>query len=217
VRAAPDAGAAARPPSGSPGNAAVDGRGEGPSGGGLGAGLNTSPAAQGGAAFPMHGATDPSMNIGTSGSTGTFPGDGTGIGTGGMRFPGSNSAAPNFALPAPSVRGLLAPEIVRRVVRRHLPELIFCYESTTRGMRRRPSGEIALGFTIDAQGAVQNPRELQSSRARNLEAATHCMVARMRAWQFPAPESGTVQVRQPVSISAVETPPPRSRRPMGGM
>ena len=85
------------------------------------------------------------------------------------------------------MRGRLDKEIVRRIVRRHLNELRFCYESeVTRNAGL--GGQVIVQFTISASGAVINSM-LGNSSLRNPRAET-CIVQAVRHWEFPYPPGG---------------------------
>lgn len=88
-----------------------------------------------------------------------------------------------------AIRGALSQEAIRRVVRRHLAEVRFCYEQ---GLQSNPSleGRVAVTWIIGADGAVQNASlsssELGSSRVEG------CVVEAVRRWAFPAPDGGGI-------------------------
>lgn len=117
------------------------------------------------------------------------------IGLGGRR-----SRAPEV-IPGPAtVRGLLDKEIVRRVVRRHLNEVRFCYEQE---LATKPAlgGRMIVQFTIAATGQVI-ASILQASELDNRRVET-CVVQAVRRWEFPEPLGGGTAV---VSFPFVLTP-----------
>jgi TonB family protein len=101
-----------------------------------------------------------------------------------------------------SVRGKMDPDVVRRIVRRHINEMKFCYEE---GLRAQPAmaGRGVVEFTIDATGAVIGS-VLQSSTLDNAT-VENCLVTAVRRWKFPEPEGGGSVV---VSYPFVFTPGP---------
>lgn len=103
-------------------------------------------------------------------------------------------------LPAdPSVRGSLDKEIIRRIVRRHLNEVKFCYEEE---LTRHPAlaGRIVVQFMIARNGQVLSSL-LQSSSMKNA-AVERCTVQAVRRWEFPAPQGGgLVTVTYPFSLT----------------
>lgn len=131
------------------------------------------------------------------------PGLGT-IGHGG----GSGSAyTPCSADPCPSLRfegepvvtGGLAPDVVRRVLRRSSNVLRYCYE---RGLARAPElrGTVTLDFVIGANGLVSSAVVARSTL--HDEAAERCMASAIGRMTFPAPEPrGNVRVRQVLELS----------------
>ena len=95
------------------------------------------------------------------------------------------------------VQGNLAPDIVTRVVRRHLNELLFCVE---REAARNPNqmGRVTLQLVISPNGTVANSVVQQTTAAK--PEAGLCMAQRARMWQFPQPESGIVMVNLAVLV-----------------
>ena len=86
-----------------------------------------------------------------------------------------------------SVRGTLDKEIIRRVVRRHLNEVKYCYQQA---LTRRPSleGRLVTQFTIAPTGQVLAAVVLSSTlREVSVEA---CVVNAVKRWEFPAPDRG---------------------------
>lgn len=99
----------------------------------------------------------------------------------------------------PDVRGGLAQEIVRRVVRRHLNELRYCYERT---LAQNPDvqGEITIQFVISATGTV--PRASTRDVEAGLEPVAACFAQTTRRWTFPSPtNAGVVVVIYPFALS----------------
>jgi len=105
------------------------------------------------------------------------------------------------------VRGSLNREIIRRIVRRHINELRFCYE---RELQARPdlSGRVVIQFTIAATGQVV-ASVVQQSTLRHA-AVEGCIALAVRRWLFPRPsDGGIVIVSYPFVLSAVGAEPPR--------
>jgi TonB family protein len=84
-------------------------------------------------------------------------------------------------------RGVLDKEIIRRIVRRHINEVRFCYEPE---LAKRPSlgGRIVVAFSIAPTGRVLTSA-LQSSTMGNV-AVESCTVQAVRRWDFPTPRGG---------------------------
>ena len=91
----------------------------------------------------------------------------------------------------PAVRGSLDREIIRRVVRRHINEIRYCYEQE---LARAPmlAGRAAVQFTINASGAVV-ASVLASSTLANPRVEA-CAVQAVRRWAFPQPAGGGIVI-----------------------
>ncbi|MCC7000117.1 MAG: AgmX/PglI C-terminal domain-containing protein [Deltaproteobacteria bacterium] len=135
------------------------------------------------------------------------PADGVGVGQPGTIAYGSRTVAgpggsakpssPPVAavVPgAPEVRGSLDKELLRRIVRRHLTELKFCYEKE---LTRNPGlrGRVTLQFTIAPTGAVA--ASLVQSTTLGNPLIEQCFAAAVRRWEFPKPAGGVVIVTYP--------------------
>ncbi len=126
--------------------------------------------------------------IGRGGGRGDGEG-GYGSGVGGFR--GRSAGVPQVRSGGAEVRGSLSKEVIRRVVRRHINEVKFCYEQQ---LNARPdlSGRVTTKFVISPTGSVQSAM-VGSSSLRN-EAVESCIVSAVRRWTFPAPDGGGVVV-----------------------
>ena len=92
-------------------------------------------------------------NLGTTGhNAGGGSGPGYGVGPGGFR--GRSSKVPRVRPAKADVHGSLAKEVVRRIVRRHVNEVRFCYEQE---LNARPDlqGRVAVKFLVSPTGVVQ--------------------------------------------------------------
>jgi len=106
---------------------------------------------------------------------------------------------PDILIGDSSVRGSLDKEIIRRIVRRHLNEVKFCYEEQ---LIRQPAlaGRIVVQFMIARNGQVLSS-VLQSSSMKN-PAVERCTVQAVHRWQFPEPQGGgLVTVTYPFSLT----------------
>ena len=126
--------------------------------------------------------------IGRGGGRGEGEG-GYGRGAGGFR--GRAGGVPQVRSGGAEVRGSLSKEVIRRVVRRHINEVKFCYEQQ---LNARPDlqGRVTTKFVISPTGSVQSAM-IGSSSLRN-EAVESCIVRAVRRWTFPAPDGGGVVV-----------------------
>ncbi len=129
-------------------------------------------------------------NIGTIGH-GAGGGDGSGYGRGAGRFRGRQALVPRIRTGTADVRGSLSKEVIRRIIRRHINEVRFCYEQE---LNQRPDlqGRVAVKFIISPTGAVQTAG-IASSTMRNAR-VEGCIAKAVRRWTFPAPEGGGIVV-----------------------
>jgi len=81
----------------------------------------------------------------------------------------------------------LDKEIIRRIIRRHIEQVLACYEPERR-KKADLSGRINVQFTIAASGDVTASR-LVSSTMRNAVVEA-CTVAAVKGWEFPKPLGG---------------------------
>jgi TonB family protein len=137
--------------------------------------------------------------LGTIGRFGTGPGDGPGYGVGVGRLATRKPTVPSFIPGASTVRGSLDKEIIRRIVRRHINEVRYCYEQA---LVTHPSlgGRLVVQFTIAPTGRVLASL-LQSSTVGS-PAVDGCVVQAIKRWEFPQPEGGgLVMVSYPFQLT----------------
>jgi TonB family protein len=140
-------------------------------------------------------------NVGTIGKGGDgSSGNGSGYGRGAGGLGGRRARAPEVIPGVASVRGGLDKEIIRRIIRRHINEVTYCYEQE---LTKKPTfgGRIMVQFTIAASGQVIASM-LQNSTLGNAR-VENCTVQAVRRWQFPAPLGGGLVI---VSYPFVLTP-----------
>ena len=127
------------------------------------------------------------------------PGAGLGgYGKGGMN--GRRNTGPKLRSGEVTARGSLSKEVIRRIVRRHLNEIRFCYE---KGLAKRPdlAGQVAVKFTITDKGVVQSA--LISNSTLGDPGVEMCISQTVRRMTFPMPPgSGLVLVTYPFSLTA---------------
>ncbi len=119
---------------------------------------------------------------------GNGPGYGTGVGVLAMRHkPRTPDIIPSNA----TVSGMLDKEIIRRIVRRHLNEVRYCYEQA---LPRHPTlaGRVVTQFTIGKDGQVI-AAVLQSSTL-GMASVESCVVGAIKRWPFPSPERGGMTI-----------------------
>ncbi len=92
------------------------------------------------------------------------------------------------------VKGQLSKELIDKEVRRHRPQISFCYNAQ---LTRKPdlSGKVTLQWIIRLDGSVTNAK-IKSSSLDSTDAES-CMVRALGGWRFPKPEGGVVEVEYP--------------------
>jgi hypothetical protein len=129
-------------------------------------------------------------NLGTIGKGGGGGGlSGYGRGAGGLG--GRRASAPDVVPGTAEVRGSLDKEIIRRIIRRHINEVKFCYE---RELVRTPGllGRVMIQFTIAGTGQVV--ASLVQSSTLNSMPVEQCIAQAVRRWEFPKPQGGGIVV-----------------------
>jgi TonB family protein len=141
-------------------------------------------------------------NFGTIGKGGGG-GNGSGYGRGAGGLGGRRARAPDVIPGQANVRGSLDKEIIRRIIRRHINEVKYCYE-TELVKKADLSGRVSVQFTIAATGQVI-ASVLQSSTMGNIR-VENCVVQAVRRWEFPKPMGGgIVIVSYPFNFTAGST------------
>ena len=90
-----------------------------------------------------------------------------------------------------SVRGAVAPEIIRRVVREHAGQMRYCYE---RELTRSPGiyGKIVMKWVINGEGKVTQATTAETQmRNANVEG---CLATKIKTWVFPKPKGGGIVI-----------------------
>ncbi|MBI5481504.1 MAG: TonB family protein [Deltaproteobacteria bacterium] len=159
------------------------------------------PAPQGVA--PGGGEAGPAPGIGSLGAIGKGAGSsGVGYGRAGGPPLQRRAQTPAIAIGQAEVRGSLDKEIIRRVIRRHVPEVRFCYEQE---LLRSPrlQGRVTVQFVISATGRVMRST-VQSSTVGNSN-VEQCIARAVQRWEFPTPAGGgIVIVNYPFVLKAAE-------------
>ena len=132
------------------------------------------------------------VGLGTLGTLGRGGGGGSGVGYGsGAGLRGRRSRAPLVAAGKVAVQGALSRTIIRRVIRRHLNEVRFCYQKQL-GSKPGLAGKLVLRFTIGPKGRVVSSRVARSTI--NSKPLATCVTRAVRRWLFPAPVGGGIVV-----------------------
>ncbi|MCB9599500.1 MAG: AgmX/PglI C-terminal domain-containing protein [Polyangiales bacterium] len=129
-------------------------------------------------------------NLGTIGHGGGG-GSGNGYGRGAGGFRGRDARVPQIRSGAADVRGSLSKEVIRRVIRRHINEVKFCYEQE---LNARPDleGRVEVRFIISPTGSVQTAM-VQSSTLSNNRVES-CITQSVQRWTFPSPDGGGIVI-----------------------
>jgi TonB family protein len=129
-------------------------------------------------------------NLGTIGKGGGG-GSGSGYGRGAGGLGGRRAKAPEVMPGVANVRGSLDKEIIRRIIRRHINEVKYCYEQEL--IRKADlGGRVAVTFTIAATGQVVTS-VVQNSTMGNVR-VEGCVVQAVRRWEFPKPLGGGIVI-----------------------
>jgi TonB family protein len=124
-------------------------------------------------------------------------GGGTGEGTIGA-LGGRRAAAPDVQQGEATVQGSLDKEIIRRIVRRHINEVRYCYQQELANFPGL-QGRVVVRFTIGGNGDVI-ASVLQSSTVAN-GTLENCIVQTVHRWQFPYPHGGRIIISYPFVLT----------------
>ncbi len=107
------------------------------------------------------------------------------------RLRGRRSKAPRVTGGRARVRGALDKGIIRRIIRRHINEVKYCYQKE---LQARPDlhGRVVVQFTISPTGQVVSS-VVQSSTMGNRQVET-CIAMAVRRWLFPKPKGGGIVI-----------------------
>jgi len=129
-------------------------------------------------------------NLGTIGKGGGG-GNGSGYGRGAGGLGGRRAHAPDVVPGTAQVRGSLDKEIIRRIIRRHINEVKFCYEKEL--MKKADLfGRVMIQFTISGTGQVV-ASVVQNSTVNN-PGVEQCIAGAVRRWEFPKPQGGGIVI-----------------------
>jgi TonB family protein len=88
------------------------------------------------------------------------------------------------------VRGSLDKESIRRVIRRHINEVKYCYVNELQTLRA--SGRVEVRFTIGPTGRVVAARVV--STTLGAPSVEECVAQAVRRWVFPACKCGGIVI-----------------------
>ena len=97
--------------------------------------------------------------------------------------------------PAHAGEGQLDKDLIRRVVRAHLPEVRTCYNE---GLARKPelAGKLTVDFTIGIDGHV-SASKIKAGSTLGDATVEACIESTVMKWLFPKPDGGWVVVSYP--------------------
>ena len=98
--------------------------------------------------------------------------------------------------------GSIDPDIIRRILRDHIPQFQYCYQKVLDSSKNKFSGVIDLKFDIGAAGTVTKA----GIKRKSAMPATvkRCVLDVLRGIKFPEPlGGGTVTVEQPLNYYPV--------------
>ena len=92
---------------------------------------------------------------------------------------------------SPRIVGSLPKEVIRRVVRRNLSQVRYCYE---RELMKNPRlvGKLTIKWVVAADGTVARASVMDSQL--NNPAVERCMTQKIKRWRFPKPKGGGIVV-----------------------
>jgi len=98
------------------------------------------------------------------------------------------------------VRGGMDPDIIKRILRDHIPQFRFCYQSALDDSTKHFQGVVKLNFTIGASGHVSEAGASDVSGAMPAS-VRNCARNVLLGIKFPEPKGGgRVGVNQPISF-----------------
>ncbi len=97
------------------------------------------------------------------------------------------------------VLGGMDPDVIRRILREHIPQFRYCYQRELDKSAREFSGQLDLDFEIGASGHVKNEGLKNNSELpANVK---KCVLNVLKGIRFPEPVGGgTVKVSQPINF-----------------
>jgi TonB family protein len=100
------------------------------------------------------------------------------------------------------VSGQLDKKIIQKIIRRHMPEVKWCYQQGLQ-KNQRLEGKIVVSFTISPIGKVITTK-VKATTMRNKEVEA-CVMKKVRRWKFPEPRGGgIVKVNYPFIFKTTE-------------
>jgi hypothetical protein len=131
------------------------------------------------------------VGVGAGVGPGPGPGNGYRYGSAAGKLGPRHATTPEVIASHAEVRGNLDKEIIRRIVRRHLNEVRYCYDQALVSQPKL-AGRLVAQFTIAATGQVI--ASVRQSSTLGSPAAEMCVVNAIKRWEFPAPNGGGLAI-----------------------
>ncbi|RMH40416.1 MAG: FHA domain-containing protein [Deltaproteobacteria bacterium] len=127
---------------------------------------------------------------------GSGTGSGYGIGSAGGGMRGRKARPPQVSIGHATATGDLDKSIIRRYIRKKLPQIKYCYEKQLL-VNQKLSGTVVTNFTISGNGAVLSV----TAGGIGDKTVENCVAAAIKTIQFPKPKGGgLVNVRYPFTF-----------------
>jgi hypothetical protein len=109
-------------------------------------------------------------------------------GMGGMAAGGTGNAGVGLIEEESEITGGLDREVIAQYIKSKLGQILYCYE---RQLSANPDlfGKVAVKFTIGGTGQVE--QQLIGDTTLKNSTVEGCILNRVAAWKFPAPQGGT--------------------------
>jgi TonB family protein len=121
----------------------------------------------------------------------------------GLRIPGYRPTAPKELGKVDGrvekVEGGLDGDTIQRVIRRHLDEIKYCYNSIGLPTNPKLRGQVKVFFSITIQGTVKDA-QIQSTSLGH-PGTEACILSAVRRWRFPRPEGSMPLVVYPFNFA----------------
>ena len=129
--------------------------------------------------------------------------NGAGLNHYGAKGLGSKNGFDNtYAEPKTVVLGSIDPDLLRKILREHLPQFRHCYQQELEENSEELAGILDLKFTISATGKAAKVK-IKSKSSRFSKKGIGCMANVLHHIDFPKPKGGgVVDVRQPLNFTS---------------
>lgn len=102
------------------------------------------------------------------------------------------------------VLGAMDPDIIRQILRDHIPQFRHCYQKELDSSNDEVAGVIELNFTIGASGHVTDAGV--GKKTNLIPSVKGCVINVLKGIKFPEPlGGGTVEVKQPMNFYPVRS------------